>query len=159
VLNDYTRLRQKEIQAFYRYGGLVGSSGSLVLTPTHCHHPRGQFALQDLRGVGHEGKVLQFQVNMSSGNLTGVDFRCDSEADARLLADFFDHLIYAPQADSLLQDAAPKTYAGYSPEAVQWLEIRDEVLRTIDLLAQRFQDGRLNLLEYEEKKADLLSRL
>ena len=42
---------------------------------------------------------------------------------------------------------------------MDWLLLRDEVMRTIDQLYERFQDGKLSLLEYENKKEQLLARL
>jgi hypothetical protein len=39
------------------------------------------------------------------------------------------------------------------------LLLRDEVMRTIDMLHERFQDGKLSLIQYEEKKTELLARL
>lgn len=158
VLNDYTKLNPRELLAIYRYGSLLGSSGSLAFTRTHLWHPKGSIALADLKGGSVQEKTLNIAFN-AGGALGAQPFKCDKPEDAAQLAGFLEALAFAPKAEDLVQQAAPKTYEGYSKEAVQWLEIRDEVLRTIDLLSERFQDGRLNLLEYEEKKADLLSRL
>ncbi|MBX3102116.1 MAG: hypothetical protein KF690_06390 [Bacteroidetes bacterium] len=158
VLNDYTRVNPNDVLAFYRYGSLLGSSSSLLFTPTHLWHPKGSIALADLKGASVQEKTLAIAFN-AGGAMGAQPFKCDTAEDAAQLAGFLENLAMAPKAEDLVQQAAPKSYEGYSPEAVQWLEIRDEVMRTIDLLSERFQDGRLNLLEYEEKKADLLSRL
>lgn len=158
ALNDFTRLSQRDVVAIYRYGSLMGGSGSVVLTATHLHHPKGSFALADLKGAFQQGKDVQFQLNTGGGSIGTVNFKCATEEDAQALQRFLDDVATAPRAD----DIAPTPqadYSAYSPEAVNWLELRDEVMRTIDQLHERFQDGRLSLMEYEDKKADLLSRL
>ena len=60
-----------------------------------------------------------------------------------------------PKAEKIVK----QTYEGYSNTELDWLNLRDEIMRTFDMLYDRYNDGKLTLLEYENKKEQLLSRL
>lgn len=154
VLNEYTRLQPGDVLAFHLVGGLL-SSDAIAFTATSVHHEKAYFNYEDLRGATASGKNVTAEVNQNGQSTPHVLKTASAEA-ATILARVLDTLAIAPKADDLV---APRDYSAFAKEAVQWLEIRDEVMRTIDLLHERFQAGKLSLLEYEEKKADLLSRL
>jgi gamma-glutamyltranspeptidase len=63
---------------------------------------------------------------------------------------------YDPKAEAMV---AKTKYEGYSNTELDWLNLRDEIMRTIDMLYARYNDGKLSMIEYEDKKAELLSRL
>lgn len=75
---------------------------------------------------------------------------------AELMEKVFEMIIHAPKDDLL---NARYLRAGLNPASIQWLELRDEVLRTIDLLYEKYQEGKLSLIEYETLKEDLLRHL
>lgn len=153
VLNAYTRLQPGDVLAFHLVGGLL-SSDAIAFTASSVHHEKAFFNYEDLRSASASGKTVSAEVNQN-GQIVPHLLKTASDEAASILARVLDTLAVAPKAD----DLAPKSYTGFSKEAVQWLEIRDEVMRTIDLLHERFQSGKLSLLEYEEKKTDLLARL
>jgi hypothetical protein len=153
VLNAYTRLQPGDILAFHLTGGLL-STDSVALTATAVHYDKGFFTYEDLKGANAQGKNVVVQVNQNA-SLVNHTLKADTAEAATILARVLDTLAGQEKAP----DLEPASYVGFSKEAVQWLEIRDEVMRTIDLLHERFQSGKLSLLEYEEKKTDLLSRL
>jgi hypothetical protein len=155
VLGQFKNLNIAEIMAFHQYGGLF-SSGNVAFTPTMCHYDKGSFYLEDVKSAQVREHWVDVAVNQGGAFVTH-NLRTDSAEAAALLERFLDSLGNAPKADDLVQKIAD--YSGYSKEAINWLELRDEVIRTIDLLAQRFQDGKLSILEFEEKKAELLARL
>lgn len=153
VLAGNTRISSPaDVVAFYRYSSTF-SSGSIVLTGSDCYFEGGSFRLIDLRGAKADGK----QVIVHLAGPGQHKLRCGSESEARRLASVLEALAYAPKAENLL--ASVDAYAGFSPEAVQWLELRDEVLRTVERLNELFQDGKISLLEFEETRGRLLSRL
>ena len=153
VLASNTRISSPaDVVAFYRFSTTF-SSGSVVLTGSDCFFDGGSFRLADLRGAQADGK----QVVVHLAGPTQQQLRCGSESDARRLATALEAVANAPKAETLL--ASVDAYASFSPEAVQWLELRDEVLRTVERLNELFQDGKISLLEFEETRERLLSRL
>lgn len=157
VLNDHTKLGPGEVLAIHRAGGsMLGGGGTIVLTATHLYYDKGYFLLEDLKSAQASGKTISADVNQN-GALVPHTLKADSDEAARILARTLDTLGTQPKAS----DVPTTDYAaqGFSAAAIPWLELRDEVLRTVDLLHARFQAGKLGLLEYEETKAALLRRL
>lgn len=156
ALSAYTRIQPNQVLALHIYGNMF-SGGVICFTATHCYHPKGSFALEDLNASELKEDQVLVSVNQG-GSSTGGLLKAENEQAARLLHGFLQDIIFEPKGDQILEEVKAD-YSKYSPEAVNWLELRDEVMRTIDLLYQRFNDGKLSLLEYESKKADLLGRL
>lgn len=154
VLNAFTRLQPGDVLAFHLVGGLL-STDAIAFTGTSVYHEKAFFNYEDLRGASASGKTISVEVNQNGQVVPHVLKTASAEA-ATILARVLDTLAAAPKAADVTM---ARDYSGYDKAAVPWLEIRDEVMRTIDLLHERFQAGKLSLLEYEEKKADLLSRL
>ena len=158
ALNDHTAVSPADVLACHVFGGgAFSAGGSIVLTATTCHYGKASFLLEDLHGATAEEKEILVDANRA-GAATRHTLRCGSEEAARALARALDTLAHPPAAPGAGLAEKPD-YSAFSKTSLDWLELRDEVLRTIDLLHNRFQDGKLSLLEYEEKKADLLSRL
>lgn len=156
ALMGYTKIASpSDVVAVLEYGSFL-SKKYLILTHTECYYGKGSFKLEDLKSVILNQKdTLQIAVNQG-GSIVNHILDLDNEQVAALLINVFDEISNTPKEVSVEVKA---DYSQYSREAVQWLEIRDEVMKTIDLLNQKFQDGKLSLLEFEEKKSDLLSRL
>jgi len=156
VLAGNTRIASPaDVVAFYRYSGTF-SGGSVVLTDLQAFYDGGSFRLEDARGATADGRTCV--VSVAQGASIGqVSVKCQNEADAKRLASVFEAVAYTPKAEPLLENLKP--YEGFSPEAVQWLELRDEVLRTVERLNELFQDGKISLLEFEETRTRLLERL
>jgi hypothetical protein len=147
--------RPDEVIALHEYGGFFGG-GMLAFTGTHCYYPEGKFPLEDLRSAHQRDSGIEVQVNQG-GQMTQHLLKADDSQAAKLLVNVLDGIIYQPKADDLL--AEERSYEGLNKAEIDWLKLRDEIMRTIDQLHQRFQDGKLSLDEYENKKTDLLDRL
>lgn len=157
VLNDHTKLGPGDVLAIHRAGGgMLGGGGTIALTATHVYYDKGFFLLEDIRSAETHGKTVTVDVNQNGASVPHT-LKADSEEAAPILARTLDTL----GLQSKTQDIPVTDYAaqGFDKAAVQWLTIRDEVMRTLDMLHDRFQAGKLNLLEYEETKAELLGRL
>ncbi|MDX2062562.1 MAG: hypothetical protein SFY70_05840 [Bacteroidia bacterium] len=155
VLNTYTRINIPDVVAVHAYGTMLDKD-YIVLTDTQLHHEKGSVNLEDLKGATARDRYVDVDVN-TSGNTHRLSLKTKDADAAKVLARTLDTLSFQPKADDLMPEKAD--YSQYSASSLSWLELRDEVMRTIDLLHERFQNGKLSLLEYEEKKADLLSRL
>ncbi len=157
ALASNSKIQAADIIAFHLYGGLF-NSGAVVFTPTLCYFDGKVVRLEDIRAVSKRDKFIQIQVNQG-GRFTTNIIKCQNAEAAALLENVFNAIIDAPRANNLAILVEKKDYSQYSKEAVNWLELRDEVMATIDLLHQKFMDGKISLIEYEDKKTDLLSRL
>lgn len=160
ALSAYTRLNPNDVIALHTYGN-VFSGGSIAFTATEMHHPKGFVKYEDLRGATPNGKEIHIHVNQG-GMTNSYILKTENERAAALLQNVLDAIITQPKADDLAAEAeALRDYEaeGFQHTEISWLKLRDEVMRTIDLLHERFQDGKLSLTEYENKRADLLARL
>lgn len=158
ILMQETKVKQPtEVVAMYLDSGFFGST-YLLLTDTKCFYSGGTFDLETLRGCKADGKTLDFMIS-GMGSTFSQKFKLGDEQAASALAKLLDDLAYwdKDKEDETAPD--PQKYQQFEGQALDWLLLRDEVMRTIDLLYERFQDGKLSLLEYEGKKAELLSRL
>jgi hypothetical protein len=145
-----------DVQALHLDEGFL-SSTAILLTAAKCFYPSGEFLLADVRDCAAQGETCTVRVNRM-GNAESHSFKTKNEAVAAIFRKVFDAV--ARQSAQSEADAIPlPTYEHFEPNAIQWLLLRDEVMKTIDLLFDKFNDGKLSLLEYEEKKADLLARL
>jgi len=133
----------------------VFSAGSLLLTRSGCFYPKGSFLWEDIKEYQHKGNEVTVFVNQN-GQLVPHQFSVKNEQVAKSLAHLFDAIRYTdPKSEAQLQ----QVYEAYNPTEVEWLKLRDEIMRTIDMLYERYNDGKLTLLEYEQKKEELLARL
>ncbi len=154
VLNDFTRLSPGDLVACHTWGNMLGG-GSIAFTGTQCFYEKAFFTYEDLKGAEARERLVDVEVNQT-GSMIRHTLKCENEEAAKIMARVLDTLATQPKADDIV---APADYSKFSASSLSWLELRDEVMRTIDMLYERFQNGKLSLLEYEEKKADLLSRL
>lgn len=155
VMVRYTHISSPgQVVALYHRDRFL-SSIEIVFTGTHVYDTKSYFPLENLRGVENKGKdlVLGF---VQGGVATPHMLRVGNETAAKILQKIFEEIIYyvPPQELSILEK-----YQDLDVQSVQWLALRDEVLKTIDRLYEMYQEGKLSLIEYEEKKAELLRRL
>jgi hypothetical protein len=144
-----------ELIALHEYGGFLGG-GTLAFTATHCYSPQGKFPLEDIKSAHHQDSNITVQVNQG-GQIATYRLKADNSEAAKWLVNVLDGIIYQPKADDLLEEE--RSFEGLNQAEIDWIKLRDEIMRTIDQLHQRFQDGKLSLDEYENKKTDLLDRL
>ncbi|MGQ9863982.1 MAG: hypothetical protein ACUVRD_05835 [Bacteroidia bacterium] len=155
VLVRYTHITSPaEVVALYHRERFL-SSIEVVFTGTHLYDMESYFPLENLRGV--ESRRKDLVLGFVQGGITAPHtLRVGNETAAKILQKIFEEIIYyAPKEEF----QALEKYQDLDFQSVQWLALRDEVLRTIDRLYEMYQEGKLSLIEYEEKKADLLKRL
>jgi hypothetical protein len=157
ALASNSKIQAAEVIAFHLYGGIF-SSGAVVFTPTLCYFEGGVIRLEDLKAAKKMENFIQIEVNQG-GRYTSNKIKCLNTEAAALLENVLNAIIDAPRLDDIPILVEKKDYSQYSKEAINWLELRDEIMATIDMLHQRFMDGKISLIEYEEKKTELLSRL
>lgn len=156
ILNSEKRIKQPgDVIAMYYESGFWGAT-YFVVTDEKVFFKGHEFLLEDMRAVDLHDNKLSFTVN-NLGQMGKVEFSASNNqaasAMAKVLGDLIHHDPTAPDGPD------PEQYAAYEGKALDWLLLRDEVMKTIDQLYEKFNDGKLSLLEYEEKKADLLARL
>ena len=137
------------------YGNML-RGGCHAFTGTMMFTTEGEFPLQELKSATASERYVQLAVN-ASGQVRTLKIKTESDSAAEMLVRLLDQVIYQPKADDLLEEE--KDYSSFDPEQINWLELRDEIMKTIDQLHQRFQLGKISLNEYENKKTDLLDRL
>ncbi|MEM6262691.1 MAG: hypothetical protein AAGI38_09310 [Bacteroidota bacterium] len=143
-----------DVLAIHLNEGLF-SSEAILFTEDRCYHDKGEFLLEDVKEVQQDEDKLTVFVNQKG---QFVPHRMDTKSDqvATTLKKVLDGLAaFDPYAEQLIE----KTYEGFATNELDWLNLRDQVLYTIDQLYIRYNDGKLSLLEYEDKKAELLGRL
>jgi hypothetical protein len=158
ILMKETRVRQpNEVVAMYLETGFFGST-YLILTDTKCYYDGGTFDLETLRGCKAEGKSIEFTIT-GVGSSFAQRVKLGDEQAAATVAKVLDDLAYWDKDAEAETAPDPEKYKQFEGQALDWLLLRDEVMRTVDMLYDRFQDGKLSMLEYESKKAELLARL
>lgn len=156
ILMKETRVAQPtDVVAMYLDSGFF-SSTYLILTDKKCFWDDGAFDLERLRAAKADGKRIEFTMS-GLGTTSSVYFKLGDAEAATAIAKVMDDLAYHDPEKEIVPDE--KKYAQFEGQALDWLMLRDEVMRTIDMLHERFQDGKLSLLEYEAKKTELLDRL
>ncbi len=131
------------------------SSRMVVFTDDHCYYDDGAFLLEDVKEVEEDGRKLTITTNQKGQYLTH-ELKVKNEQVAHNFKKIFEGLMYY---DPATQAIVEKTYEGFSTTELDWLNLRDEVMRTIDMLYERYNEGKISMLDYEEKKTELLSRL
>ena len=131
------------------------SSGTLILTKDRCFYPDGFFELEDIKEVQIDGSKLTVFANQQT-QFIPHKLSVKNEQVAKTLHRIFEQIAHKDLKSEVL---VTNTYEGYSNTELDWLNLRDEIMKTIDMLYDRYNDGKLNLIEYEEKKEELLGRL
>ena len=131
------------------------SSRMVIFTDDHCYYDDGAFLLEDVKEITCDGRKLSIVTNQKGQYITH-EAKVKNDQVAHNLKKIFEGIIYF---DPVAQEMVKKTYEGFSTTELDWLNLRDEVMKTIDMLYDRYNDGKLSMLDYEEKKAELLSRL
>lgn len=158
ILNAETSIRPSEVVAFYVDSGLF-STVYFIITTTRCFYAGGSANLENLRGAKADGKRIELMIAAGAGAST-QSVKLGDENAANTIARLLDDLAYwDPEKEKAEAQASEEAYSEFEGTALDWLKLRDEVMRTIDMLHERFQDGKLSLIQYEEKKAQLLARL
>ncbi len=157
LLRRETRIASpSDVLGLHLWSGLL-SSGYLVFTQDRCFFDGGGAALEDIRSAGAKGSRLVLAVNLQ-GQLSPIELNVGSEAAAQALVRFLEQIAYNdPKAEAVVANTYEQS--GFDPAEINWLKLRDEVMRTIDMLYDRYNDGKLSILEFESKKEELLSRL
>jgi hypothetical protein len=143
-----------DVIAMHSYSGFLGD-GMLLFTQDRAYYEGGSFLLEDVREVQVKGSKLTVFANQQAQfvpHQLSVKNEQVAQTIQRLLERMSSH---DPKAEQMVERA----YEGYSNTELDWLNLRDEIMRTIDMLYDRYNDGKLSLLEYENKKEELLGRL
>ena len=131
------------------------SSSAILFTQSRCFYDEGEFLLEDVKEAQAKGSRMTIFINQKGG-LIPHSFKVKNDQVAQTLQKLFQNIAwYDPKAHEMVE----KVYEGYEGAELDWLKLRDEIMRTIDMLYERFNEGKLSLLEYEEKKQELLKRL
>ncbi len=158
ILMKENRVKQpSEVIAMYVETGFWGST-YLIVTDTKCFYDGGMFDLETLRSCKADGKTIDFMIS-GMGSTYSQKVKLGDENAAATIAKVMDDLAYFDKDAANETAPDPEKYKAFEGQALDWLLLRDEVMRTIDQLYDRFQDGKLSMLEYEGKKAELLARL
>lgn len=154
LIKDRRIASPNDVIAMHYHSGFLGD-GMLLFTQDKAYYDGGSFLLEDVREVQVKGSKLTVFANQQ-GQFVPHQISVKNEQVATTLQRLLERMAsYDPKAQQLVA----QTYEGYSDTELDWLNLRDEILRTIDLLYDRYNDGKLSLLEYETKKEELLGRL
>ena len=145
-----------DVLAMHEFGGLF-SSGYVLLTREACFYPEGSFLLEDVKEYQFDGSKITVFVNQNA-QFIPHKFSVKNEQVAKTLKRLFESIRhFDPTATARMEKV--RQYEEYSNTELNWLNLRDEIMRTIDMLYDRYNDGKLTLIEYEDKKDELLNRL
>ena len=159
ILMKETRIAQPgDVVAMFLDTGFFGGT-YFLLTDTKAYYPGGEFDLERVRNAEADGKNMQIHLGTNTGT-SAVRVKLGDSDAASIIAKVLDDLAFHDAGhEQELQNTKRSDYSQFEGQAIDWLLLRDEIMRTIDLLHEKFQDGKLSLLEYENKKLDLLNRL
>lgn len=134
------------------------STTYLIFTGSACYYPGGTFLLEDWRELQVNDTKCTALVNQKGG-LTQHLFSVGSGEVGILLKKVVQNIHAFQIENTKINESQSTDYSRFEGLALDWLLLRDEVMRTIDMLYEKFNEGKLSLLEYEEKKQQLLDRL
>ncbi len=159
ILTSETRISSpNDVIAMHLNEGFFSSS-YVIFTDKNCYYPNGAFLLEDFREFQFKNGDCTIMANQK-GNYTSHKFTVLNAEVAEILRKVFQNIqSYDP---TLVADTSAKAgtdYRKFEGKALDWLLLRDEIMLTIDLLYDKFNEGKLSLLEYEDKKQQLLDRL
>lgn len=154
LMSDTRISSPNDVVAMYYEGGMF-SSEMVIFTDDTCYFEDGSFLFEDIKEIQQDERSLTIFVNQK-GQYLQIHIKLDNEKVAHSLRKVMEGLAnYDPKSEALVE----KAYEGYSKTELDWLNLRDEIMRTIDMLYARYNDGKLSMMDYEEKKMDLLNRL
>ncbi len=157
VLMDYTRIKSPaEVKAFYYHGTFFGSY-HLVITGKTCYAPKTEFLLEDVVAGENQEKYTIVSINQG-GNFSEIRIKTDSEKHAKVLARFFDGITSIPKTEKIVAEIKEKSEQLNRSE-IEWIKLKDEILKTIDALYELYQAGKISSTEYAFAKEELLGRL
>ncbi len=137
----------------------IFSDTFIILTTDTCYYPNGSFPIAEVKTAEPEGRSIHVVVNRL-GSMEEHRFKTGNEIAARnfsrVLEEAPRHLV-RQELESAEQEL--KDYSQFEGKELDWLKMRDEVMKTIDLLHEKFNEGKISLIQYEEKKDQLLARL
>ena len=156
ILARDTRIpRPNDVVALHMYSGTFSGSNTIIFTTDKCFFPEGSFPLDEIQKVEQTKSKLTVITNQQN-QFVPHSLSVKNEQVARTLKRILESL---KRKDPIAEKLVKKTYEGYSNTELDWLNLRDEIMRTIDMLFERYNDGKLTLLEYESKKDELMERL
>ncbi|MCS6790839.1 MAG: hypothetical protein NZ580_07660 [Bacteroidia bacterium] len=144
-----------DVLAFY-YQERFFTSYEVLFTDTHVYDKRAYYPLEDVRGVERQNRTLFLEISQL-GRIVIHKMVLAVPLAAEIMERVFTLIIRHPKEDAI--EKVLQLQADLNPASIQWLKLRDEVLRTIDLLHEKYQEGKLSLLEYEMLREELLKRL
>lgn len=155
ILVSDTRIASpNDVIALHYHSGTFSKS-VVMFTATTCYYADGAFLLEDVKEIQTDGSKMTVFANQK-GQFIPHKFSVKNEQVAHTLKKVLGAIsTFDPKAEKLVD----RVYEGYSNTELDWLNLRDEIMRTIDMLYERYNDGKLSILEYEEKKEELLKRL
>ncbi|MEL6589860.1 MAG: hypothetical protein AAFQ68_07270, partial [Bacteroidota bacterium] len=156
LLSEKRIASPNDVVALHLFSSFL-SSGHVILTNKRCFYPGGMFELEDIKEVQSKGSTLVVFANQQT-QMIPHELKVKSDQVGKTIKRVLESL---SRHDPKTEAAIKKTekYAEYSTTELDWLNLRDEIMRTIDMLYERYNDGKLSMLEYESKKDDLLNRL
>lgn len=160
ILRKETRISSpSDVVAMHLFSTMF-DSGYLIFTKNRVFYPKGDFLLEDIKEFQHKKSKCTVFVSQK-GDFVPHHFSVQDDKVAGILAKVFSQIAYFdPKSEEMVQQAATKyKEQGFEGPELDWLKLRDEVMRTIDMLYNRYNDGKLSLLEYESKKEELMGRL
>lgn len=158
ILASETRITSpNDVIGFHIIEGFF-STKYVIFTGRECYYPGGSFLLEDCRDIQVNGTSCIAVVNQKGG-FTNHQFSVSAEEVGVLLKKVIQNIQAFDMGKSKLSAKQPADYSQYEGKSIDWLLLRDEVMHTIDLLYEKFNEGKLSLLEYEEKKQQLLDRI
>ncbi len=157
ILRKNTRISSpNDVLALHIFEGLFNSE-VIILTPEKCFYNDGSFLWEDVKEFKYEGNDCTILVNRK-GKIIPHYFSVKNEQVAKTFQRIFSDIVrHDPTSDIWIKPDYSEDE--FRNEEINWLNLRDEVMRTIDMLYDRFNDGKLSMLEYENKKQELLDRL
>ncbi|MEZ4771764.1 MAG: hypothetical protein R3D00_01195 [Bacteroidia bacterium] len=155
ILTSDTRIASpNDVLALHLHSGTFSKS-VLIFTKDRCFYPDGSFLLEDVKEIQVEGSRLIVFANQQA-QLVPHKLSVKSEQVAQILKKLLESIAHH---DPVSEEMNKKLYEGFSTTELDWLNLRDEIMRTIDMLYDRYNDGKISILDYEEKKQELLDRL
>ncbi|MEO0897993.1 MAG: hypothetical protein AAFY71_16410 [Bacteroidota bacterium] len=155
LIKDSRIASPNDVIALHLFSGTFSSS-TIIFTTDKCFYPDGSFPLEDVQEVQQSGSKLTVFSNQQN-QFIPHKLSTKNEQVAKTLKRILEGIKRKdPKAQKMVEKVI---YENVSNTELDWLNLRDEVMRTIDMLYERYNDGKLTLLEYESKKEELLSRL
>lgn len=157
LLRKETRIASpNDVLAMHEWSGFL-SGGWLIFTADKCYYEEGELLLEDVRSADAKEDEVWLIMNLK-GEMSQQHIKVKNETVAKAMARMFGQMA---NVDPVAEAALAETYdpAQYNAAEIDWLKLRDEVMKTIDLLYARYNDGKLSILEFESKKEELLGRL